>query len=219
MTASASGARRGFFISVEGADGSGKSTQVKRLADYLRARGHDVVATREPGGGGEGAAAIRALLLNGPADRWTPLAEALMMNASRAEHLEKLIRPSLLAGKTVITDRFADSTMAYQGMAGGLGEKAVEALHEIVVGKNDPDLTLILDLPAETGLSRTGKRKGAEARFESKGAAYLTQVREAFLAIARRHPARCRVIDASGDEETVWRAIAKAVDGALQSRL
>lgn len=212
------GARRGFFISVEGADGSGKSTQTRRLADYLRTLGHTVVETREPGGGGEGAAAIRQLLLNGPPDRWTPTAEALMMYAARAEHLDKLIRPALKEGKTVITDRFADSTMAYQGMAGGLGASAVTALHSIVVGEDEPDLTLILDVPAEIGLQRAGGRRTGESRFEQKGEAYQQAVRDAFLAIARAAPKRCRVIDASVDQETVWRAIAKAVDGALQSR-
>lgn len=212
-------ARRGFFISVEGADGSGKSTQARRLAAHLRARGHVVVETREPGGGGEGAAAIRQLLLNGPPERWTPTAEALMMYAARAEHLDKLIRPALRDGKTVITDRFADSTIAYQGIAGGLGAATVKALHAIVVGKDDPDLTLILDVPADIGLRRAGGRNGGEGRFEEKGPAFQSAVRDAFLAIARAAPARCRVIDASADEETVWRAVAKAVDGALQSRV
>ncbi len=213
------GARRGFFISVEGADGSGKSSQVRRLAQHLRAHGRDVVETREPGGGGEGAEAIRGLLLNGAKERWTPAAEALMMYAARAEHLDKLIRPALAARKTVITDRFADSTMAYQGFAGGLGESAVTALHAIVVGKDDPDLTLILDVPVVLGLQRAGGRRGGESRFEEKGPAFQQAVRDAFLAIARAEPRRCRVIDASADEETVWRAVAKAVDGALQSRV
>ncbi len=212
------GAGRGTFISVEGADGSGKSTHVRRLADYLRARGHDVVVTREPGGGGDGAEAIRALLLNGASERWSPVAEALLMYAARAEHLEKVIRPALSAGKTVITDRFADSTMAYQGVASGLGEARVKALHDLVVGESVPDLTLILDVPASVGLARAHQRRGSETRFEGKGAAYQEKVRDAFVAIARREPGRCRLIDASGDEETVWRLIAKAVDDALQSR-
>ncbi len=212
-------ARRGLFISVEGADGSGKSTQARRLAEHLRTRGHVVVETREPGGGGEGAMAIRQLLLNGPPERWTPAAEALMMYAARAEHLAKLIRPALFDGKTVITDRFADSTMAYQGIAGGFGATAVAALHAVIVGKDDPDLTLVLDVPADIGLKRAGARRGGESRFEDKGPAFQRAVRDAFLAIARAAPARCKVIDASADEETVWRAVAKAVDGALQSRL
>lgn len=212
-------ARQGYFISVEGADGSGKSTQIRRLADHLRAKGHDVVITREPGGGGEGAEALRHLLLNGPAERWSPAAEALLMYAARAEHLDKLIRPALAAGKTVVTDRFADSTMAYQGVAGGLGKERIDALHGAVVGADDPDLTIILDIPADIGLARAARRPGAETRFEGKGAAYQTAVRDAFLSIARANPARCRVIDAAADEETVAHAVAKAVDAALQSRL
>lgn len=211
-------ARRGFFVSFEGADGSGKSTQARRLTSHLRALGHDVVETREPGGGGEGAAAIRQLLLNGPVDRWTPAAEALMMYAARAEHLDKVIRPALAAGKTVITDRFADSTMAYQGFAGGLGVDAVKALHAIVVGDDDPDLTLILDVPVELGLQRAKGRRGGESRFEEKGAGFQAAVREAFLSIARANPQRCRIINAAADEDTVWQAVAKAADGALQSR-
>ncbi len=163
--------------------------------------------------------AIRQLLLNGPPERWTPSAEALMMYAARAEHLDKLIRPAMREGKIVITDRFADSTMAYQGIAGGLGKAAVRALHAIVVGKDDPDLTLILDVPADIGLQRAGSRRGGENRFEEKGRAYQIAVRDAFLAIARAAPARCKVIDASADAETVWQAVAKAVDGALQSRI
>jgi dTMP kinase len=211
-------AARGFFISVEGADGSGKSTQVRHLAEHLRAKGHDVVVTREPGGGGDGAEALRHLLLNGPGDRWSPMAEALLMYAARAEHLDKLIRPALRDGKTVLTDRFADSTMAYQGAAGGLGEERVAALHQAVVGGDDPDLTVILDVPADIGLTRAAKRTGSETRFEGKGEAYQAKVRAAFLEIAQANPKRCRVIDAAVDEETVARAVAKAVDAALQSR-
>lgn len=211
--------RRGLFISVEGADGSGKSTQLRRLAEYLRGRGHDVIETREPGGGGAGAEAIRALLLTGATDRWSPIAEALMMYAARAEHLAKLIRPALAAGKTVLTDRFADSTMAYQGLAGGVGATNVAALHDLVVGSDDPDLTLILDVPPSVGLARAQSRRGPETRFEGKGVDYQQRVRDAFQEIARRNPARCRLIDAAGDEETVWRTVAKAVDDALLSRL
>ncbi len=213
-----SSARRGVFISVEGADGSGKSTQLRRLADHLRARGHEVILTREPGGGGEGAETLRQLLLNGPSDRWSPMAEALLMYAARAEHLDKLIRPALAAGKTVVTDRFADSTMAYQGVAGGLGKARVAALHKAVVGDDDPDITIILDLPAAVGLARAAKRRGAESRFEAKGEDYQSKVRGAFLEIAQANPLRCRVIDATPDEESVARAVAKAVDAALQCR-
>ncbi|HBS35985.1 MAG TPA: dTMP kinase, partial [Parvularcula sp.] len=148
----------------------------------------------------------------------SPMAEALLMYAARAEHLDKLVRPALRDGKTVLTDRFADSTIAYQGAAGGLGEARVAALHQAVVGGDDPDLTIILDVPAEIGLARTQRRKGLETRFEGKGEAYQAKARAAFLDIARAYPLRCRVIDAGADEETVARAVAKAVDAALQSR-
>ncbi len=210
--------RIGFFISVEGADGVGKSSQVRRLAEYLRSRGSDVVVTREPGGGGEGAEAIRALLLNGDAERWTPMSEALMMFAARAEHLDRVIRPALVAGKTVVTDRFADSSMAYQGIAGGVGEARIRALNALVVGQDEPDLTLMLDAPAQVGLARAERRSQGEGRFESKGADYQAKVRSAFLSIATDNPLRCVVIDASPDEDTVWRSVAQSVDAALQRR-
>ncbi len=207
--------RNGFFISVEGADGVGKSSQVRRLAESLRSRGRDVVVTREPGGGGEGAEAIRALLLNGDAERWTPMAEALMMFAARAEHLDRIIRPALVAGKTVITDRFADSSMAYQGIAGGVGQASIRALNALVVGQDQPDLTLILDAPAPVGLARAERRSNGEGRFESKGADYQEKVRSAFLSIAADEPSRCVVLDASPDEEMVWQSVIQSVDAAL----
>ncbi|NWG91036.1 MAG: dTMP kinase, partial [Parvularculaceae bacterium] len=133
---------RGFFISFEGVDGAGKSTQIGKLADYLRARGIIVQVTREPGGT-INAEAIRRLIVEGDAERWSPLSEALLMYAARADHLDRVIRPALSRGEIVITDRFADSTAAYQGIAGGLGEDAVRSLHRAVVGSDDPDLTLI----------------------------------------------------------------------------
>lgn len=189
--------RSGVFISFEGGDGSGKSTQLKLLADALRGLGHDVVATREPGGS-DGAEMIRKLILEGDADRWSPLTEALLMYAARRDHLERTILPALQRGAIVISDRFADSTMAFQGIAGALGEEKVRALHDLVVGDNDPDLTLVFDLPIEEGLRRSGAR-GAEQRFESKGAEFQERARAAFLKIAERAPERCAVIDARGD--------------------
>ena len=211
-------ARSSAFISFEGGDGAGKSTQIKRLAETLRAHGHEVVVTREPGGS-PGAEAIRKLLLEGAADKWSPLTEALLMYASRADHLERTIEPALQRGAVVITDRFADSTMAYQGLAGALGEDAVLALQELVVGNRGPALTLILDLPVQEGLKRSGAAGGAEQRFESKGAAYQERVRAAFLEIARREPDRCAVIDASGDAEAVAKRVAEAVKQRLPSLL
>ncbi len=206
-------ARPGVFISFEGGDGAGKSTQINRLADVLRAQGREVVVTREPGGS-EGAEIIRKLLVEGDADRWSPLCEALLMYTSRADLLERTILPALKRGAVVITDRFADSSMAYQGIAGGLGENTLRKIHDIVVGDTDPDLTIILDLPVEAGLERAGAR-GGEARFESKGADFQERVRKAFLEIARREPERCVVVNANtGIEE-----VASAVNAAVRMRM
>lgn len=158
-------------------------------------------------------------MVEGDADRWSPLSEALLMYTARADHLQRTILPSLERGAVVITDRFADSTMAYQGIAGALGEAAVKDLHAIVVGKNDPDLTIILDIAPEEGLARAGARMSggdtAEARFEEKGADYQTRVRDAFLKIAANNPDRCAVIDASGDAESVAARVADAVKARL----
>ncbi len=207
----------GAFISFEGGDGAGKSTQITHLADGLRAAGHEVVVTREPGGS-DGAEAIRTLLVRGDADRWSPPAEALLMFAARADHMEKTILPAIARGAIVITDRFADSTMAYQGVAGAFGVDNVKTLHALVVGDNGPDLTIILDMPAEEGLRRATSN-GGETRFEDKGAAYQARVREAFLQIARENPARCVVVDASGTIEEVGANVTAAVKTKLPGLL
>lgn len=211
MSAPASPA--GLFISFEGGDGAGKSTQIRLLAETLRAAGREVVLTREPGGS-PGAEAIRKLLLVGSADRWSPLTEALMMYAARADHLERLIGPALARGAVVITDRFADSTMAYQGLAGSLGEDAVTILHKLVVAGREPALTIVLDLPVEEGLKRASA-SGVEQRFESKGAAYHEKVRAAFLEIARRAPQRCAVVSAEGSAAEVEARVRDAVRSRL----
>ncbi len=205
---------QGVFISFEGGDGAGKSTQIQHLARRLTGAGHEVVTTREPGGS-PGAEEIRKLLVEGDKDRWSPMTEALLMIAARRDHLERIILPGLSRGAIVITDRFADSTMAYQGIAGALGRDAAASLHSIVVGDNDPDLTIILDVPIEKGLARAGGRDGVETRFESKGAQFQTRVRKAFLEIAQNNPARCRVVDATGDIEQT----AEAVWGVIVDRL
>lgn len=205
--------KRGAFISFEGGDGAGKSTQIRLLADWLRNAGHDVVVTREPGGS-KGAEIIRDLLVKGDTDRWSPMSEALLMYAARRDHLEKTILPGLESGAIVITDRFADSTMAYQGLAGALGSKTIEALFELVVGADKPDLTIILDAPAEEGLRRASADNG-ETRFEEKGTEFQQSVREAFLTIARENPQRCVVLDARAPIETV----AAQVTNAIKSRL
>ena len=202
---------RGLFITFEGGEGTGKSTQVGRLVDRLRAAGVDVVRTREPGGspGGE---AIRALVVSGQADRWSARTELLLMFAARSDHLERTIRPGLAAGQWVVCDRFADSSRAYQGAAGGAAADLVEALDRHVVGDDQPDLTLVFDLPAEIGLARALSRAEGETRFESKGLAFHESLRAGFAAIAEAHPDRCRLIDATGSidavEARVWAAVA-----------
>jgi dTMP kinase len=203
----------GVFISFEGGDGAGKSTQIKRLAERLEASGREVVITREPGGS-PGAEVIRKLLVEGDADRWSPLCEALLMYTARADHLQRTILPALKRGAVVITDRFADSTMAYQGLAGALGEEIVGTLHDIVVGEHDPDLTVMLDIPVDEGLKRADVR-GGEARFESKGKDFQSRVRDAFLEIAKRDPGRCAVVDASGGIDEIAARVEQAVKAKL----
>ena len=197
---------RGRFITLEGGEGAGKSTQARRLAEALRADGHEVVLTREPGGS-PGAEALREVLVNGAADRWTPTAEALLMYAARSDHLDRLIRPALARGAWVISDRFADSSRAYQGVAGGLDPDFIEALDRGVVGADQPDRTLIFDQAASAGLARAAGRGAAEARFEGKGAAFHERLREGFVEIARAHPERCVMIDADAAPDDVFARI------------
>ncbi len=205
------GARRGLFITFEGGDGVGKSTQVQRLADALKERGRSVVTTREPGGA-PGAEAIRELLVTGAADRWTPMAEALMMYAARAEHLEKTIKPALERGDIVLCDRFIDSTMAYQGYAGALGKANVAALRALVVPDHFmPHVTFVLNAEKGAGIERARARNDLESRFEDKGADYQTRVENAFLDIARDNPERCVVIDANQTIDAVAAAILDAL--------
>lgn len=192
----------GRLISFEGVDGSGKSTQARLLADALAARGTDVVVTREPGGS-PGAEEIRNLVLNGPTDRWSAETELLLFTAARRDHLERTIRPAMAAGKTVITDRFADSTRIYQGITrGDLGHK-VDQLHQLMIGL-EPDLTFLIDIDPELGLRRAQARAGgAELRFEDMGLALQRQMRAGFLALAARHPGRFRVIDGARAPDVV----------------
>ncbi|MFT3808585.1 MAG: dTMP kinase [Micropepsaceae bacterium] len=204
---------RGFFIALEGGEGAGKSTQARRLADHLRAAGREVVLTREPGGS-PGAEDIRKLLVTGEAARWSPLTEALLMYAAREDHLNTTIRPALARGAVVISDRFADSSEAYQGAGGGVALETLNALRSIVVGSDEPDLTLIFDLPVATGLARAAAR-GGDARFESKGAAYHQRLRDAYLAIAARRKDTATLIDAAQDEDAVAEAIRIRVDAVM----
>jgi dTMP kinase len=204
---------RGRFITFEGGEGAGKSTQLKRLAGRLSGLGLDVVATREPGGS-PGAEAIRELVLNGAADRWSPVTETLLMYAARRDHIERVIAPALARGAWVVCDRFADSTRAYQGAAGGTDPALIATLEAQVLDDARPDLTLVFDLPPEAGLARAQAR-GGELRFESKGLAFHRRLREAFLAIARDEPRRCAVIDAAAAIETVEAAVWEAVRARL----
>ncbi len=202
---------RGKFITFEGGEGTGKSTQSVTLTERLIASGRPALRTREPGGS-VGADELRKLLLDGGVDRWSPLSETLMMNAARRDHLERTIVPGLEAGTWVVCDRFADSTRAYQGAGGGVSPAFIAAVEREVVGDNRPDLTLVFDLPPEQGLERAfGRDMFSGVRFESKGLDFHNRLRAAYLAIARAEPERCVLIDASGDRETVaalvWAAV------------
>lgn len=200
----------GRFITLEGGEGAGKSTQIARLADWLTARGHDVVATREPGGA-PGAEMIRKLLVEGPAERWDGMTEALLHFAARRDHLRSTVWPALKRGAWVISDRFADSTRAYQGYGHGLDLATLDRLYDVAIGAFSPDLTLILDLPIETGLARAAARRGSETRYESLPRDFHERVHEGFLAIAKAEPKRCATVDASKDIETIATAIARTV--------
>lgn len=193
---------RGKFITFEGGEGAGKTTQIKRLADRLSAAGLQVTTTREPGGS-PGAEQIRALLVNGPAERWSATTEALLHFAARRDHLEKTIIPALDAGHWVLCDRFVDSTMAYQGYGHELGREVIEQLQAIVVGKLLPDLTVIMDIAPEDGLKRAGSRAGGEDRYESMAVAFHRRLRDGFLDIAGRAPERCALVPANGTIEEI----------------
>lgn len=199
----------GLFISLEGIDGSGKSTQGRRLAEALRARGQAVTLTREPGGS-PGAEEIRRLVLEGPVDRWSAETEILLFTAARRDHLEKTIRPALERGEIVITDRFADSTRIFQGITRGDLSDTVDRLHQLMIGI-EPDLTLLFDLDPSVGLSRATARAGTELRFEDMGLGFQTKARAGFLALAARHP-RFRVIDAVGDADGVAERVLDCVN-------
>ncbi|MBI1181391.1 MAG: dTMP kinase [Alphaproteobacteria bacterium] len=194
----------GIFVTFEGGEGAGKSTQLGLLGARLRTQGKGVVETREPGG------PIRSLLVQG--DRaWMPMTEALLHFAARAEHLAETVLPALEDGSWVLCDRFADSTMAYQGYAQGLGRGPVEKLYELVVGRLRPHLTLILDIPVELGLDRAIRRDVRETRYERMGQDFHEKLRDAFRDIARREPERCVVINADQPVEDVHEAVWAAV--------
>jgi dTMP kinase len=199
------------FITFEGGEGSGKTSHARRLADWLNELGRDVVLTREPGGT-PGAEEIRKLLVKGEAARWEPMTEALLHFAARRDHVTKVIQPALARGAWVISDRFTDSTMAYQGYGHRLGAEAIELLRTLVLGDFAPGLTLLFDVPVALGLQRAGKRNVADAqaggRYESMGEAFHDRVHDGFRAIARAEPQRIAVIDSSKPVEEVAAVVA-----------
>jgi dTMP kinase len=201
---------KGIFITLEGGEGAGKSSQARKLGEVLEARGHNVLLTREPGGA-TGAEAIRKLLVEGPGGHWDGITEALLHTAARRDHLVNAVWPALDAGKIVISDRFADSTLAYQGSAHGVDMNVLRSLYKSAVGDFMPRLTLILDLPVDVGLARAASRAGKETRYESMGAAFHERVRAGFQEIAKAEPARCKMIDAAQDIETIHKAIVTEV--------
>lgn len=203
--------RKGLFISLEGIEGTGKTTQAKLLAEHLSRRGHTTVVTEEPGGTSIGLR-IREVLLKVEHSEMHSLTELLLYNASRAQHIHELILPSLDAGTTVITDRFSDSTLAYQGFGRGLDRDLIETLDRIVTAGLKPDLTLLLDIDAETGLGRNRNANKVD-RLELEEIAFHRKVRAGYLEIARREPGRIRIIDAAGEIGQVHARVAEAVDG------
>ncbi len=200
----------GRFIAIEGVDGAGKGVQSRLLRDELQGSGVDVLLTREPGGS-EGAEEIRNLLVHGAADRWDAMTELLLIYAARRDHVTKTIQPALQAGRWVISDRFADSSRAFQGIAGGLGLDVVEAVHTHVLGRFAPDLTILLDLDAEQSLARAVARGGREDRFEKKGLAYQQRVRAAFAQLVELSPQTHVVIDAGRSVEQVAHDVLRVV--------
>lgn len=203
----------GKFITFEGGEGAGKSTQIRRLSDALETTGLNVTVTREPGGS-PGAETIRGMLLD-PAADWDPPTEALLHFAARADHYTTRIAPALRDGHWVLCDRFADSTRAYQGYGLGLDMKAIEALYEIALDDFVPDLTIILDVPVETGVARMQERGDAPDRYENMDTAFHERLRQGFLEIAQKDPERCAVIDADTEIDTVTARIFDCVERRL----
>lgn len=208
----------GRFITIEGGEGAGKSTLLRGLVAALTQAGIAALATREPGGA-PGAEEIRRLLLEGPPERWDAESEALLMVAARRSHLTGTIWPALASGRWVVCDRFADSTFAYQGYAGGVKLAELAMLHRLIAGDFAPDLTLVLDLPVATGLARAAARPGGETRFERKDRDFHERLRQGFLEIARREPQRCVVIDAAAPPDAVLAAALAALRERLQAKV
>ena len=205
---------QGLFISFEGIDGSGKSTQTKRLAKRLQQDGHEVLLTREPGGS-VGAEEIRALVLQGDPERWSAETEILLFTAARRDHLECVILPALSAGKIVICDRFADSTRMYQGISRGNLRELVDRLHDLMIPR-DPDITLLIDMDPEIGLSRAKARSTKEERFEDFGLQLQQTMRQGFLTLAEEYSDRFRVIDGHGDADQIAQEVYAQIVGLIR---
>jgi dTMP kinase len=205
---------KGLFITFEGGEGAGKSTQIQYLAEALRARGYDTVMTREPGGSA-GAEAVRHVLLSGAAEEFGVRMEAILFAAARSDHVEELIRPAIEAGKIVLCDRFMDSSRVYQGVTGNLEPEFVRSLERVAINGMVPDLTIILDLPADVGLARARSRSGAASqapdRYEKEALSVHEKRREAFLDLAREEPERCRVVDGNQPADAIAQTVEKLV--------
>lgn len=205
----------GRFVTLEGGEAVGKSTQARRLAAALRERGVEMVETREPGGSA-GAEAIRGLLLSGAVDRWSPAAEALLFAAARSDHVSRTIRPALEAGQWVLCDRFLDSSIAYQGMVGAIGEERIRALHDVGSGGLLPDRTLVLQLEGTEAAARMSRRDGANTdRFGARDTDYHLAVNRAFAELAAAEPRRVRLVDAQGSREEVTERLLAELEDLL----
>lgn len=204
----------GIFITFEGGEGAGKTTQIKLLADWLQRKGREVVQTREPGGT-EGAERIRDLLVRGAHDRWDPVCETALFLTARRQHVEQLIKPALERGAFVLCDRFADSTMVYQGIGKGLGMDYLSQLSRLIVGDIAPAMTFLLDIDPQIGLQRAEGRSGAETRFESHTMAFHQSIRAGFLSLAQGYPERMKIIDASLTVQDIHQHIIKYVSSLL----
>ncbi|MDE3015590.1 MAG: dTMP kinase [Pseudomonadota bacterium] len=203
-----------MFITFEGGEGSGKSTQLTLLHESLEKAGVSCMKTREPGGS-DGAERIRRLLVEGRADAWNAEAETLLFYAARLDHVNRLVKPALAAGKTVLCDRFADSTLVYQGIGKGLSEEYIRSLHHLTLGNFAPDLTIILDIDPAIGLKRALERRGGETRFEALGLEFHQRIRAGFLSIAQAEPGRCVVANAAGKIEKIHEHIVDAIHTRL----
>lgn len=206
----------GLFITFEGGEGSGKTTQIQLLEEWFKSDEQSIepLVTREPGGTAA-AEAIRKLLVTGSAEKWLPTTEAMLMSASRHEHVERMIKPALARNQVVICDRYNDSTTVYQGIVGGVDRDAIAGLNQLACGDLVPDITILLDLDVDRGLDRADGRGGDETRFEAKGRTFHANVRDGFLALAKQEPERFCVIDASGAIDEIFAHVRDAVSACM----